>query len=152
LESRCRQDSRGKEKIAMKMFQRFFVVAVTFLYFGLAMSAQQGMWTVAVNMPIAATATASGCYTPLAGTTNWCRTGTGTESVSINGATYVQVWPATAAAGTVKTVNKVAPGPNGDVSCPAGVTPATPAPFSSTTPLVASVPAMTAAAGACLGS
>ena|ERR1700677_1455132 len=72
----------------------------------MALQAQQstGMWTAAVNMPISATATSSGCNAVVTGVTNWCRTGTA-ELVSINGAAYVQVWPSAATVAGVTSFN-----------------------------------------------
>ena len=84
----------------------------------MALQAQQstGMWTAAVNMPMSASATSAGCYAPATGITNWCRTGTGTESVSINGAAYVQVYPPPPATTGVQKVQGAFPGATGNVS------------------------------------
>lgn len=94
--------------------------------------------------------------------THFCPTGDGNIytclSTATNCATAVTNWkclagpacPATVPAGVVQTIDGIAPGATGNVTC-TDTTPATPVAFSGTSSLTAGIPAMTATS-TCKGS
>jgi hypothetical protein len=143
----------GREEEMRKVLFYVALFAAVVVVCTAALAQSSGLWTgTPYNFPIASTvtsATGAGCTPPTAGTTNYCRTGTG-EQISCNGAAYIPGDQCTPAATALKTVNGVAPGATGNVTvacADTGATPATTASLSGAlaTGITATVPAMNVA-------